>query len=405
MARILCATEGNWISHVARSLQVGRALRRAGHAVEFACSGSQTGILEADGFSVHPLATKDPHFGLSAARRQGSSYDDAIVRRYVESEIACLRELRPDAVVGDFRLTLGISTEALGIPYVSLLNGYWTNYYAVRHHVPDSLAVVEALGTAIPDLLFPLLRRRFLRRAAAPFNRERARHGLAPRGNLFDVMASDGLNLVVDLPEFTPVEAMPASFRYAGPILWEPDLPLPDWASRLERGRPTVYATFGSTGAERLLDEIVALYASSEVQLVVGGIDAAGIRALPDNVHVAKLLPGMKLMALSDVVICHGGNGTIYQALSQGVPIVGIPTMHDQWFNMERVEALGAGLKVSERRFSRDRLRDAVDRVLHEPGFRAAARALSARVLAMDGAANAARFIGEWLAGDVARGH
>ena len=48
----------------------------------------------------------------------------------------------------------------------------------------------------------------------------------------------------------------------------------------------------------------------------------------------------------ADVVVCHAGNGTIYQALSQGKPIVGVPEFHDQEFNMQRVETFGVGLRA-----------------------------------------------------------
>jgi UDP:flavonoid glycosyltransferase YjiC (YdhE family) len=56
-------------------------------------------------------------------------------------------------------------------------------------------------------------------------------------------------------------------------------------------------------------------------------------------------------MAACDLVICHGGNGTIYQALQHGKPVIGIPTLADQKFNMRRVEALGLGKTLSWDKF------------------------------------------------------
>src|SRR5690606_2260062 len=80
--------------------------------------------------------------------------------------------------------------------------------------------------------------------------------------------------------------------------------------------------------------------------------------------------PGSRLLEKSDVIVCHGGNGTIYQAMRQGVPIVGIPTMHDQEFNLDRVEDLGIGIHLSELRFRPEHLKAAVDRILGDSSYR-----------------------------------
>ena len=48
-----------------------------------------------------------------------------------------------------------------------------------------------------------------------------------------------------------------------------------------------------------------------------------------------------------DLMICHGGNGTIYQALAQGVPILGLTSIFEQEWNMNRVEELGLGEYLS----------------------------------------------------------
>ena len=85
---------------------------------------------------------------------------------------------------------------------------------------------------------------------------------------------------------------------------------------------------------------------------------------IPENFFVTDYAPGSKLMEKSDVVVCQGGNGTIYQAMSKGVPIIGIPTMHDQEFNLDRVVDLGIGIHLSELKFKPSDLVEAVEKVL-----------------------------------------
>jgi len=42
-------------------------------------------------------------------------------------------------------------------------------------------------------------------------------------------------------------------------------------------------------------------------------------------------------------VICHGGNGTIYQALAYGVPLLASTSIFEQEYNMERIREMKLG--------------------------------------------------------------
>ncbi len=177
-------------------------------------------------------------------------------------------------------------------------------------------------------------------------------------------MQSNDLNLIVDIPSYTPQHNLPANFHFVGPIVWEPNIPPPEWLGSLDKNRPVIYFTMGSTGFEKFFKVAVDLFADTRYQVIftAGGMKLPAAR--PANFFIEDYAPGLKLMEVSNLVVCHGGNGTIYQALSQGVPIIGIPTMHDQWFNMERVEELGVGIKLNEKKFKPEHLADAVERIL-----------------------------------------
>jgi UDP:flavonoid glycosyltransferase YjiC (YdhE family) len=94
------------------------------------------------------------------------------------------------------------------------------------------------------------------------------------------------------------------------------------------------------------------------------------LSSVPTNFYVTEYAPGSKIIEKSDVVVCQGGHGTIYQAMSQGVPIVGIPTMHDQEFNLDRVEELGIGIHLSELKFQPAHLVRAVEEVLTRESYK-----------------------------------
>jgi len=90
-----------------------------------------------------------------------------------------------------------------------------------------------------------------------------------------------------------------------------------------------------------------------------------------------QYVPHAALLPNTDVVITHGGLGTVAAALHHGVPLVCIPFDRDQPLNSSRVAALGAGI-VLDVAASVDEIRDAVTTVRTDPPFRAAARAVDA---------------------------
>ena len=89
------------------------------------------------------------------------------------------------------------------------------------------------------------------------------------------------------------------------------------------------------------------------------------------QIYIESFIDGDLVMQESDLVICHGGNGTIYQALLHGKPIIGIPTIPDQKFNMRRVKSLGFGMSISLESFYDNPkiLIDAIKRVLSNPSY------------------------------------
>jgi UDP:flavonoid glycosyltransferase YjiC (YdhE family) len=352
------------------------------------------------GFEVRPVFTVD--FAITAkVARSGRppplGWWTSVCDQAVASELETFAAVAPDAVVGDMRWTLSTSARAARIPYVSVTNAYWTDRYAGTIELPEGHVARRVLGASLAKALFPGLMRMSMAYGALGFRRMRRAHGLPRLRSMWQAVEGD-VTLLADLPELMPLRpGTPPTFRYVGPILWKPDLPDPPWLSKLVPGRPTVYFTMGSTGDARFFEEAVRLFRSTDLQVVMTTAGLAEIPETPPNVFAARYAPGDALMAASDVVVSHGGNGTIYQALGRGVPIIGIPTIFDQEVNMRRVTEMGLGLTLSSRESHGEALVHAVRRVLGDPGFRARCLALAPRVNGADGPATAATHIHDFL--------
>lgn len=142
----------------------------------------------------------------------------------------------------------------------------------------------------------------------------------------------------------------PATIRFHSPR--SPVAPLPDWweGSRA----PLVYLTFGTVlGFMSMATDVyrTALEALADIDarvlLTVGRrVDAATLGMVPNHVHVEAWVEQDRVLAEADLVVCHGGSGTVYGALAAGVPVVTVPLFADQLDNGRRVAAAGAGLTV-----------------------------------------------------------
>ena len=67
---------------------------------------------------------------------------------------------------------------------------------------------------------------------------------------------------------------------------------------------------------------------------------------LPDQVHVERFVAQSRVLPLVDVMVHHGGTGSVLGALEAGLPQVILPQGADQFANAELLAAVGAGRAV-----------------------------------------------------------
>ena len=368
--KILVMPDGNWLAHTSRSLEVAKSLRQVGLDVVFAGEGQYIKLPREKGFPIFPIITLNPEHVLAVSRRgRVNHYDYDLTKRCVKEELKLFDKVKPDLVLADWRLSLSTSCELAGIPLAVILNAAWTDYYTVRIRAVEHFTGTRLLGKRIATSIAPWLKSFILKFDIRPINKFRREKGLKAHKNLWDIMRGD-LNLLPDIPEYAPTKDLPSNFHYIGPVVWEPETKPPGWLEKVDPESPTIYFTMGSTGYARFFKQAIEIFGNSKYQCIMTTAGLADLTDIPENFFVADYAPGSKIMEKSDVVVCHGGNGTIYQAMSKGVPIIGIPTMHDQEFNLQRVEDLGIGINLSELKFKPSHLIDAVEMVLTKRSYK-----------------------------------
>ena len=122
---------------------------------------------------------------------------------------------------------------------------------------------------------------------------------------------------------------------------------VPGWLTA-PRTRPRVYLTLGTVafGAVEVLSRAVAEIAPLDVDLLVAvgpEGDPAALGAVPGNVHVERFVAQADVLPLVDIVVHHGGTGTVLGTFGAGLPQLILPQGADQFHNARRLADIGAG--------------------------------------------------------------
>ncbi len=379
--RILFVAEAVTLAHVARPLVLAKALDPARYEVHFACDPRYNHLLGELPFALRPIRSIPSAQFLAALARGRPVYDTQTLRAYVAADRQLLAETRPDAVVGDFRLSLSVSARLAGVPYLTITNAYWSPYARRRFPLPE-LPLTRYVGLGVARVLFRLVRPLAFALHCRPLNRVRREHGLPSLGsNLCRVYTDADYTLYADVPELVPTENLPPNHQYLGPILWSPAVQPPAWWDALPTDRPIVYVNLGSSGQGRILPVVLEALAELPVTAIAATAGRVAVGPLPAYTFVADYLPGEEAAARASVVICNGGSPTTQQALAAGTPVVGIASNMDQYMNMEGICDIGGGKLLRAGTANRIVVRDSVTQMLEQPAFVQAASSL-ARVTA-----------------------
>lgn len=154
-------------------------------------------------------------------------------------------------------------------------------------------------------------------------------------------------------------------------------------------GRPVVYVSLGSFLSAR--SDVLAVLARAlrgldvRVALATGSTPPELLGPLPRHWLVREFLPQVRLLAGSAVAVSHGGNNSVTEALTAGVPLLVLPLSTDQFAGAAAVERGGVGVCLDPNAATSDDVREAVQALLVPDGARAAAAALGAALRADPG--------------------
>ena len=352
---------------------LARAFQTAGHEVEFATDPGLTPYVASLGFIAHAAGLNhddalarwmaiDPGMReLPAAERIRSWFPGIFAQVRVPT---MLNDLRPILEQGKTHLLIHDSMDMAGTIAAEVAG------FAHAEHSFGVLRPTELVSRCLEVL--------------TPISREA---GVDNPG----VCGSNGELYIALCPSAMedPDIAVVPNVQLLRPIGFDesPGALLPAWIRELPP-RPTVYVTLGTVFNEavHIFGAILEGLRDADVNVIVTigkSGDPAALGPLRDNVHVEKYIPQSLLLPHCDLVIGHGGSGTMMGAVAAGLPQLAVPQAADQFINAAAIVRAGAGLALTPSKFDAGAVRECTNRLLRDHSFAAAARRVAAEIASM----------------------
>jgi len=330
------------------------------------------------------------------------------VRAAVAEMMYIVRRFRPDVLIGDLSLLTWIVGQRAGLPVIQIIR-------SIMH--PAKPCVVwwqePPKGIVSPNI-HPV------------FDPVLSHWNLEPIDRAEDLFRGD-LFLVPSIPELEPLPNDLPSTHYIGALVRKqsPTVVLPQPLDKPDE-KPVIYVTLGGGAGPvgnrhffQVLNKALGEMPWSVIISTGRKFDPTDLPPAPPNIFYYQWVPGPAVIQQSDVVIFHGGYGTLMETMRYGVPSIVLPFHSEQESNGRRLEACSAACVLSPasatasmhlvRRHWRygefatwvqpaspltpEKLREAVFLVLKDPHYRSGAMSLSAVALKYRGAAAAAELI------------
>lgn len=377
--RILFIAEAVTLAHVARPAVLATSLNQAAYEVLFAVDPRYNDLFpELDEFR-HDLWSISSEQFLNALAKGQRLYTTEVLERYVHDDLELIERLKPDLIVGDFRLSLSISARLKSIPYAAISNTYWTIHSNNDYTVPQ-LPMTRLLGIGLSQVIFNLSRPLVFAAHCTPLNRLRKKYGLSSLGHDLRAVYSDADHLwLADMAEYFPISSAAKNCHYLGPLPWSPRNIIPPWWDELDEDKPIVYVTLGSSGQVSLLPIVLEALATLPVIVIAVTAGRTKLTSIPDNAYINDFLPGDEAAARAALMICNGGSLSTYQAILGGIPVLGIVGNLDQYLNMGYLASSGIGESLRSEHANVPRVRELAQKILHSTDYKkTAAQALQA---------------------------
>jgi UDP-N-acetylglucosamine:LPS N-acetylglucosamine transferase len=408
---IVCSCHTGFLAHTSRALMVAQKLRELGHEVVFVVDtetkpdvrGNPTQrkyfeLINEAGFEIYhaPFLVGED---ITLKRNQAKSgtmghYNAAMVEEVAEGILHVLKEIEDKKKTADFMLldsswVASIPADVMNIPTGSIWNFFISNYRKSCLTLPENFPIRKAIlkvgGNKLVKLFEQsrvglLILKILLMKWVIPYNFIRIKYMLKERKwiglrrNMFSQLGGD-INFFPDYVAFGGMKINHKGLP-VGPIVWEPVSDTQDTqrVSEFEKfigkdkEKPLIYVTMGSSGELKLFKLIIEALRGKDYRVAITTgeqFDISELDELPENFFAISLYPGKQVCKKARLMINHGGNGSVNQAIQNKLPQISIPTTAEQQWNSDLIVRKGLGKQILPGVLTVESLNVAVEELLN----------------------------------------
>lgn len=354
--------------HTNPTLGLVREMAAAGHEVIYFSYEQFREKIEAAGARYISCDDCDLHIdAANGGNRVGKDLAFSI-ELIVESTLAMddlvsriIPELKPDLIVADSMAFGGkLAAMKFGIPYVCSNTTFVFNRYSAKY-MGQGMGGLWSTLRAMPKVSRQMKR---LREAGYPVK------------NFLELISNDNETntIVYTSKEFQPCsETFSDKYCFIGPSVRPVTSPMEKTAEK------TVYISMGTVVSDReIYKKCIEALCTTDLQVIVSlGETAGDFTELPDNIQLFDTVDQMAVLQIADAFVTHCGMNSVSEGLYYEVPLVLMPKTPEQMAVARRTNELGAGVLLQPSERTAEEIRKAVEKVLYDDRYKAAASGIS----------------------------
>jgi UDP:flavonoid glycosyltransferase YjiC (YdhE family) len=363
--RILFIAEAVTLAHISRSVALADGLYHTGkYTVCLAADSRFDQLIGEIPYQRLPLYSVSCDYFFQRLSKGSPLYDAKTLTTYVEDDLQIIDAFKPDFIIGDFRLSLAISSRLRKIPYATISNAYWSPYSNIHYTVPD-IPLTGFLGASKAQKLFDVIRPIVFAAHTLAFKKVCNKYAIPIHSyDMRKIYTQADYTLYADMETLIPMKAYPDNHLFIGPVLWSAKIPLPDWWQTLPDDKAIIFISMGSSGDGKILPFLLRVLSQMPVTIIAVTANNSIVQQRYNNAFISTFLPAETAIKKSDIVICNGGSPMAYQALSENKKLIGIPSNLDQYLMMTAIKDAGLGEYIRAGELSAEQLQSMVHQVL-----------------------------------------
>lgn len=352
--RILLFANALSLAHPTRMWKIAGDLHSLGHEVHFATASDYQKYLlpENKDIKLYDISAAPAKIFNQRLFKAQFIFTTEEMIRDVQEDTALIAKVQPDVIFSDLRPTALVPARINDIPFINVTQYHWNHGFEDKGLLPPILPVMtfgRTLAGFFEPLVTPLILKIMIKKANDFFCNHplTEKAGLKKFETLSDFYLAGDHVFFADLPALYPDAQLPEHQHFIGPVIWHNTAtPWPEGWPTVFGDKPVAYVTMGSTGAHTTVPAILGALRQAGYQILLSGYGSDTSALDTTDVWLAPFVPGDAVLKKASLIVCNGGTGTTYHALSHGVPIIAIAQNMDQVLHSDQLTQMGVARMI-----------------------------------------------------------